>query len=44
MDATDRRNDQQDEKIGDLQRLLYRMTPSAPSASEEQERQQWQRR
>ena len=44
IDAIERRNDQQDEKIGDLQRQVWRMTPSAPpSAAEENQRQQWQR-
>ncbi|WP_020695298.1 hypothetical protein [Reyranella massiliensis] len=45
IDAIERRNDQQDEKIGDLQRQVWRMTPGVPpSAAEEQQRQQWQRR
>lgn len=43
LDSIERRNDQQDEKIGDLQRQVWRMTPSAPNAAEEQQRQQWRR-
>jgi hypothetical protein len=44
LDAIEKRNDQQDEKIGDLQRQVWRMTPSVPAPAEEQQRQQWQRR
>jgi len=44
IDAIERRNDQQDEKIGDLQRQVWRMSPSAPGAAEDQQRQQWQKR
>ncbi len=44
MDSIERRNDQQDEKIGDLQRQVWRMTPGVPNQAEEHQRQQWQRR
>ncbi len=43
LDSIERRNDQQDEKIGDLQRQVWRMTPSVPAPAEQQQRNQWQR-
>jgi hypothetical protein len=41
------KNDQQDDKIGDLQQRLYQIgsgRPQTPAPLEEQQRQQWQRR
>jgi hypothetical protein len=45
LDAIDRRNDQQDQKIEGLQQRVYQMGANSPRVpqSEEQQRMQWQR-
>lgn len=45
LDAIDRRNDQQDQKIEGLQQRVYQMGANSPRVpqAEEQQRQQWQK-